>query len=52
MDNLAESIAEKIGEYIIYETATRTKGLDSAAVYTDGTNAVDWTNDNTRPRLS
>lgn len=48
VDNLAESIAEKIGEYIIYgDGAGEPKGLDSAAVYTDGTNAVDWTNDNT-----
>ena len=48
VDNLAESIAEKIGEYIIYGDGDgEPKGLDSAAVYTDGTNAVDWTNDNT-----
>lgn len=48
VDNLAESIADKIGEYIIYGDGNgEPKGLDSAAVYTDGTNAVDWTNDNT-----
>ena len=48
VDNLAESIAEKIGEYIIYGDGDgEPKGLDSAADYVDGTNAVDWTNDNT-----
>lgn len=48
VDSLAESIAEKIGEYIIYGDGDgEPKGIDSAAIYTDGTNAVDWTNDNT-----
>lgn len=48
VDSLAESIAEKIGEYIIYGDGDgEPKGIDSAATYTDGTNAVDWTNDNT-----
>jgi HK97 family phage major capsid protein len=48
VDNLAESIAEKIGEYIIYGDGNgEPKGLDSAATYTDGTNAVDWATDNT-----
>ena len=48
VDNLAESIAEKIGEYIIYgDGDSEPKGLDSAAVYTNNTNAVDWTNNDT-----
>lgn len=48
VDNLAESIAEKIGEYIIYGDGNgEPKGLDSAASWTDGTNAVDWASDNT-----
>lgn len=48
VDSLAESIAEKIGEYIIYGDGDgEPKGIDSAAIYTDGTNAVDWANDNT-----
>lgn len=48
VDSLAESIAEKIGEYIIYGDGDgEPKGIDSATIYTDGTNAVDWTNDNT-----
>lgn len=48
VENLAESIAEKIGEYIIYGDGNgEPKGLDSAANYVDGTNAVDWATDNT-----
>lgn len=48
VDNLAESIADKIGEYIIYGDGDgEPKGIDSAAIYTDGTNAVDWATDNT-----
>ncbi len=48
IENLAESIAEKIGEYIIYgDGVDEPKGLDSAAVYSDGTNAVDWATDDT-----
>lgn len=48
VDNLAESIADKIGEYIIYGDGDgEPKGIDSAAIYTDGTNAVDWASDNT-----
>jgi HK97 family phage major capsid protein len=48
VDNLAESIADKIGEYIIYGDGDgEPKGIDSAAIYTDGTNAVDWNTNNT-----
>ena len=54
VDNLAESIAEKIGEYIIYGDGDgEPKGLDSAVAYTNDSNGVDWaTNDTvTTPEL-
>ena len=42
-DILAENIAAKIGAYIIYGTgSSQPKGIDYAATWTDGTNAVDW----------
>lgn len=43
VDILAENIAAKIGSYIIYGSgSSMPKGIDYAATWTDGTNAVDW----------
>lgn len=40
---LAEGIAAKVGEYIIYgDGEGDPKGIDYAAAWVDGTNAVDW----------
>ena len=48
VDNLAESIAEKIGEYIIYgDGDSKPTGINKAATWANGTNAVDWATDNT-----
>lgn len=42
-DYLAEGIAAKVGEYIVYGDGDGDpKGIDYAATWSDGTNAVDW----------
>lgn len=47
-ENLAEGIAEKIGALIIYgDGDSKPTGINKAATWADGTNAVDWATDNT-----
>jgi len=47
-ENLAEGIAEKIGALIIYgDGDSKPTGINKAANWADGTNAVDWATDNT-----
>ena len=48
VDNLAEGIAEKIGALIIYgDGDSKPTGINKAATWANGTNAVDWATDNT-----
>ena len=47
-ENLAEGIAEKIGALIIYgDGDSKPTGINKAATWANGTNAVDWATDNT-----
>lgn len=49
-DYLAEGIAAKIGEYIIYgDGNSNPHGIDYAATWTDGSNAVDWASTSPTP---